>query len=49
MGGKLFVGIWMTLVVTLLSPNLVVFETESHSVAQAGHEVIVVLSQSLEF
>lgn len=31
------------------SPNLVVFETESHSVAQAGHEVVVVLSQSLEF
>lgn len=31
------------------SPSLVVFETEPHSVAQAGLEVIAVLSQSLEF
>lgn len=31
------------------SPNLVVFETESHSITQVGLEVIAVLSQSLEF
>ena len=31
------------------SPNLVVFETESHSITQVGLEVIALLSQSLEF